>query len=387
MNDPPPFAAKDWDACVVGAGPAGALVALRLAERGRRVLLVDKASFPRPKVCGGCLGGVGLAALEAAGLSLESLGVPATPLDRVRIHAGSARAELPLRSRRAISREAFDAALLQRAIDGGVRFVPDCRAAIGERVDERRRVRLKLAAGPTEARARVVLIAGGLGSGSLLPASESIPVVRRPASRIGAGATIDDPNGDYAPGEVTMVCGRRGEGYVGVAMLPDGRLDLAAAFAPAAIEKRSHALGELAARVLRDNGLPVPPTLIESPWSATPTLTQRPRRLGVDRVLLLGDAAGYVEPFTGEGIGWALRSALEVEPIASEAIDAWSPYHVRDWEARHHQTVGRWQRRCRRVCGLVGGRWATPAVVRLLSFAPNLASPVLKRIDPVAATL
>ncbi len=48
-------AAVRWHAVVVGAGPAGAAAALRLARRGLRVLLVDAASMPRPKVCGCCL--------------------------------------------------------------------------------------------------------------------------------------------------------------------------------------------------------------------------------------------------------------------------------------------------------------------------------------------
>ena len=58
---------QTWDVIVVGAGPAGSLTARELARLGRRVLLVDKASFPRPKVCGCCLSGSALAALSVGG--------------------------------------------------------------------------------------------------------------------------------------------------------------------------------------------------------------------------------------------------------------------------------------------------------------------------------
>ncbi|QDU88245.1 2-octaprenyl-6-methoxyphenyl hydroxylase [Pirellulimonas nuda] len=377
----------EWDACVIGAGPAGSLAAARLAQRGRRTLLIDKAHFPRPKVCGGCLGSVGLSALGEAGLSLGTLSVAGSPLTSVSIHSGRRHAVLPLRQRQAIARETFDAALLAHARAAGAAVIEGGRAMVGAIEDNFRGVLIHDPhAGRASLRCRVVLIAAGLGASSLAPPDEAIPAIRRPGSRIGAGVTLDAPHGDYPPGRVVMASGRRGEGYVGVARLPDGRLDIAAAFAPDAVAQVGRSLGRLAHRVLESCGLPTPAGLAESDWSAVPTLTQRPARLGAERVLLIGDAAGYVEPFTGEGIGWALRSALEVEPIADRAIDAWRPQAVSDWQRRHHATIGRWQSRCRVVCDLVGGRYATPLVVGVLSAAPWFAAPVLRRIDPMPQT-
>ncbi|HEY7428386.1 MAG TPA: FAD-dependent oxidoreductase, partial [Gemmataceae bacterium] len=59
---------RTWDVVVVGAGPAGAMAAHELARRGCAVLLVDRAAFPRWKVCGCCLNGHALVTLQAAGL-------------------------------------------------------------------------------------------------------------------------------------------------------------------------------------------------------------------------------------------------------------------------------------------------------------------------------
>src|SRR5262249_19506522 len=64
----PDAACRRWDAAIVGAGPAGAVAASTLARSGWSVLLVDRASFPRGKVCGCCLGGAALDALEQAGV-------------------------------------------------------------------------------------------------------------------------------------------------------------------------------------------------------------------------------------------------------------------------------------------------------------------------------
>ena len=61
-------AGETWDAVVVGAGPAGAVAARELARRGHRVLLAERAKFPRGKVCGCCLNEHTLSALAAAGL-------------------------------------------------------------------------------------------------------------------------------------------------------------------------------------------------------------------------------------------------------------------------------------------------------------------------------
>ena len=64
----PEIAGTSWDVVVVGAGPAGSMAALEIARRGPSVLLVDKARFPRYKVCGCCLNGRTLSLLGLAGL-------------------------------------------------------------------------------------------------------------------------------------------------------------------------------------------------------------------------------------------------------------------------------------------------------------------------------
>ena len=70
---------SDYDAVVIGAGPAGGVAALGLARAGRRVLLVDKQRFPRPKVCGCCLNASALATLRRVGVGQR--------LDALRPHA------------------------------------------------------------------------------------------------------------------------------------------------------------------------------------------------------------------------------------------------------------------------------------------------------------
>lgn len=371
----------DWDTIIIGAGPAGSLAAYRLASSGHSVLLIDKAQRGRPKVCGGCLGAVGLGALAEARLPLEAISVDGSPLSTLTIHNRQRRVQLPLARRQAIARDQFDERLLAIAERAGAYVVSETRARIGAVEGIWRTVHIDAQL----VRASVVLVAGGLGSQRLLPATEQSPTRVERTSRLGAGTTLSKASHDHPRGQVTMVCGRLEQGYVGLATLPDGRLDVAAALGSSALGSGENRLARLATEILSENDVTVPSTLETSDWHSTPRLTQRPTRLGAERVFLIGDAAGYVEPFTGEGIGWALRSALAVEPIAAAAIAHWHPSLLDEWAATHARVIGRKQRWCRTVCRTIGSRRMTPTIVRTLQFAPWMARPVLRLIDPVGS--
>ena len=71
--------ASDWDAVVIGAGPAGSFAASLLARSGRRTLLVERATFPRTKVCGGCLAPAGVEALGNAGFAAAPMAMVPRP--------------------------------------------------------------------------------------------------------------------------------------------------------------------------------------------------------------------------------------------------------------------------------------------------------------------
>lgn len=237
-----------WGAAVVGAGPAGAVTARELVRRGRRVLLIDKTTFPRPKVCGCCLNRAALGALAAVGLGGLTDRCRAVPLAGVELAAGGRRARLSLPGGAALSREAFDAALIGEAVAAGADFLPGTAVRLGAVEDGSR----ELLAGPTVIRAGVVIAADGL-NGQL-----TTPQQVADGSRIGAGVIANAAPDPYRPGTIYMAVGRGG--YVGAVRLEDGRLDLAAAFDAAAV-RAAGGLGESAAAVLRGAGLPAIPDL------------------------------------------------------------------------------------------------------------------------------
>lgn len=343
-----------WDALVIGAGPAGSVTARELARRGRRVLLVDKATFPRTKVCGCCLNGAAVKTLERIGLGHVLEG--AVQLNRVNIAAGSRSANVRLMRGVALSRDVFDTRLIESAVQAGVEFRPNTMIPLSRDLTG------------SEFEAGVVIVASGLTGGDAIP---------EPGSRIGGGVVLPASASDrfFTPGTIYMATGRNG--YVGLVRVEDDRLDIAAAFDPAFV-KSSGGLGPAAETILQETDWPVPSGLATAAWKGTPALTRRPTRLAGHKYFVVGDAAGYVEPFTGEGMAWAVMSAAALAPIAAQE---WHPGLIREWEATHRRIVARRQHLCRVVSRVLRSPMLTGLAVRALEVMPMLARPVVLRLN------
>jgi len=366
-----------WDVVVVGAGPAGSLAARELARSGARVLLVDKAAFPRYKVCGCCLNGAALAALDASGLGSLPARLGAVPLSRFQLCTIGARAALDFSLGVSISREAFDTALVEEAVRAGACFVPRTCAAVGTAGSRRIEVTLRQATEARRVQARLVLAADGLSGRSLAgrPELQAQPARR---SRIGAGAVLAGGPACYTAGTVFMACGRGG--YVGLVRLEDRRLNVAAAFDLAAV-RAAGGPAQLATQILAQVGLPAPGLLAEALWHATPALTTSRSHVAAERVFVLGDAAGYIEPFTGEGMAWAVRSAAAVAPLALAAVGGWWPELAGQWESAQRQILGHRQRVCRALSGLLRSPALATLGAGVLSRAPWLAAPLVRSLN------
>lgn len=390
-----------WDVLVVGAGPAGAMAAYELASRSLRVLLVDKNAFPRPKVCGCCLNGQALAIFKARGIGVTIRDLAAVPLRNLLLAAGGRQANLKLPAGLALSREALDSALVNAAVQKGAIFLPNTQGTQDVNNSSARQMILRSNGYQVVAKGAVVLAADGLnGSFSSsqvagaepreAPAFDGTPGLRRFSpghlkndsmgvkSRIGGATIIEEGPAFYQPGTIYMACGT--EGYVGLVRLEDGRLNVAAAFDSQALRAAGHA-GRVADKILHEAGLPHVPDILQVPWKGTLRLTRHARRLAAERLFVLGDAASFVEPFTGEGIAWALRSAIAVTPLAARAVQNWKPGLEREWNDTFHREVERRQIVCRLTAALLRRPRLTTMLVRLLGLLPSLSNPVLRRLN------
>ena len=357
-----------FDVAVVGAGPAGAVAAREVSRHGGRVVLLDRAHFPRPKVCGCCLNRHALSALRAAGLGELPEHLGAVSLDSITLAAGGRTAVLRLPGSVALSREAFDAALVREAERAGVEF----RAGVRVQLDVADADGWQLTGGDEPLRAKVVIDATGL-NGRLTDTAHEV----RSGSRIGAGVVLDSADG-YRPHTIYMATG--GGGYVGLVRLEDGRLDVAAAF-DAGFVRQCGGLGEAADRIVSGSGLPPLAGLKSAHWKGTPPLTQRPRTVAGPRWFAVGDAAGYVEPFTGEGMAWAVAGAVAVAPLAVRGAKNWDDRLRAEWAAGHRRLIGRRQLACRVVARGLRSPFVCRWAVRVLARVPSLSGPVVRSLN------
>ncbi|MBP90904.1 MAG: hypothetical protein CMJ64_30035 [Planctomycetaceae bacterium] len=369
-----------WDVVVIGAGPAGSIAARELARNGARTLLVDRASFPRSKVCGCCLNGAALRILKEIELSELPARYGAPPLHKFRLASQSHFATVPLNEGVAISRERLDAELISAAIREGTEFLDETEALIGNENADSQSVSLNTAGRSGIASAARIVIAGGLGCRVFAHNEQDEREISK-YSRVGVGTVLDDASEDYTVGTIYMACHR--DGYVGLVRLEDDRLDIAAALDAAAI-KRDGGIRECVEHVLESAGMRVPINVANTHWHGTPRLTQSRERVERGRCLLAGDAAGFVEPFTGEGIAWALASGRAVAAFALSSNTDGVPRL--GWEKKHYQMLSQRMRLCRSVSRLLRYPALVSISIRVLALAPGLAKPFVNALNKSFAT-
>jgi flavin-dependent dehydrogenase len=365
---------RPWDVVVIGAGPAGALAARQLALCGCRVLLIEKSAWPRSKVCGGCLGGVALDVLERVGLGELPHLLGAAPLRQFQLADGRSSATIDIGRRLAVSRETFDAALVQQAVGAGATFCDRTEGWLSPAQDTQiRRVTIRRQATRVTLSARAVLIATGLAR-----APQGFRAHIRRRSPIGLGTVLSRTAAMPARATLQMALGSRG--YVGVAEVERGRVAVAAAVTAAALAAACSPAA-LVTRMLADVGLAVPVELESAAWRGTPRFVRSCQPLASHRCLLIGDAAAYAEPLTGEGIGWALLSALLASRFLRERLERWDTNAARQWHSIYRRAMVPGQRQCRAIGSLF--RYPTPRCLTIwwLRRAPGVAEPFVRRID------
>lgn len=303
------------DVAVVGGGPAGAAAAIELARAGRDVVLVDKATFPRDKICGDGLTAGALRLLESLGL--DPAAVPSwMPVEDVVVSSPSHHeVTFPLpRGQGAYAvvarRAELDAALLDVARAAGVRVHEAC--AVTGAVEEADRVRLEVGGLGTLA-ARYVVAADGMWSPVRKLLGVASPGYLGEWHAFRQYFTNVDPRAaselfvwfepDLLPGYAWSFPLPGGGANVGFGIQREGGnvarvQDMKKIWAD--LLERPHIRAVLG-----------PEAVPESPHRAWPI----PARvddivLTTSRTLFVGDAAAATDPLTGEGIGQALLTGL-----------------------------------------------------------------------------
>lgn len=312
-----------FDAIVCGAGPAGSVAALVLARRGARVLLLDRARFPRPKLCGDTINPGTLAILRRLGL-LERLPSAALPLDGMLVTGErGVRVTCPygpgVRAL-ALLRRDLDAALMRAAVDAGARFHDGVlvRAPLIDRTGHVPRVRGVIIAGRggRDVRVPAPLVIAADGASSRL--ARALRLARAPLSprRWAIGAYFDAVADVGAFGEMHI----RRHRYIGVAPAPSGGTNVCLVVPPGVPLRDPEAVLLSAIRsdaMLRDRfalARVLAPPVVLGPLAVDAA------RPGAPGLLLAGDAAGFIDPMTGDGLRFAIRGGELAADVALAAF-------------------------------------------------------------------
>ncbi len=319
---------KSCEVCIIGAGPAGATAACRLAERGIDALLLDRARFPRDKVCGDGVGPRAVRVLEKLGLH-PSEGFPGTyRLEGVRVGSPNRRIlEVPVgdgdpeaKAGYVIPRERFDGWLLDQAVKKGaqvwegtaVRRLDNQKEGVqvsGIRDGRQCSVRARFAVGAWGA------MAGRVAEPYLAPVGDGrLAVVAMRAYFEGIQGIRPYLEIHFDPGLVP--------GYGWVFPTGPNSANIGYGLRQDFLIKKGISLRSLFEGFLQTH--PSVRRYLEKGRRVSPArgalIPFRTARLpvGRGRLLLTGDAAGFADPLSGEGIGTAMQSGwMAAERIAN----------------------------------------------------------------------
>jgi geranylgeranyl reductase family protein len=317
---------SEWDVAVVGAGPAGAVSAAQFARRGFRVALLDRAHFPRHKPCAEYMSPGVRNVAQRLGIweAIQLAGPCLVPGMEVVSPAGKVmRLEYRVDGRRqyasTLPRHVLDEQLVAHAEASGATVMSGVIAheplLDGSTVAG---VRASQAGTEITVPAKLTIIADGNRSTIARALDFSVPA-HWPV-RMGLVAHYEG----HAPlreGFGQMHVGA--EGYCGVAPLPGGRLNVAVVAKTDALHSSSLKASDFFERWIE--AAPALRALLAacarvSPVRGVGPIGSRVRRVSTGGAMLVGDAAGFFDPFTGEGIYRALRGAELVAEVGQEAL-------------------------------------------------------------------
>ena len=322
---------SDYDAIIIGGGPAGSSAAISLSLRGARVLVLEEKRMPRGKLCGEFITPECFPTLKRLGVMHRMLAAGAKKVSRVSLIAASGKSVQTLISKISddaawaisLSRARFDEILLDRAreagavclegiavkgsmlIDGAVQGVEALSLSEGSRVSF-----------------EAPLIIDASGRNSRLMVSKRERIAGRRGSRLYAlKAHLKGVEGITEQLELYFFP----QGYGGLTVVEEGLINLCFIIEERALNDAGGDPGRVVQQTLMKNKMAaerMKGAEVVGKWYSAGPLTFGRRRLAQGGVIAIGDASGMIDPFTGTGIQMALRTGEMAAQAVFEAMGA-----------------------------------------------------------------
>ncbi|HEX4630258.1 MAG TPA: NAD(P)/FAD-dependent oxidoreductase [Chthoniobacterales bacterium] len=355
-----------FDVAIVGGGPAGSSCAAFCAAAGLRTALFERETFPREKVCGDCINPACWPILRRLGVAEGMRDLPHGKLARVDfIGITGQRISVALpeddNAEIAIKRSLFDSALLERARELGATVFESATVTALTSPDPRNEY-WKISVGNEIVKTRTLVAADGRNS-TVARLCGLLPRATKERVALQTHLPLPDDFGDR------VVLEFRPEGYSGQAPVGDGQLNVCLVSVPKQIASL-RAWAEKRFGISSDHS-----------WRTITPLTREPISPAQPSLFFVGDAARVVEPFTGEGIYYALASgelaakAIALHGNGGNAVDVAIAY-----AAAHAQLYrGRlWINRLARAA-VLSPRFGS-AFLRVARFQPTLLRVLTRKI-------
>lgn len=341
---------SDPDVVIIGAGPAGSIAALVLARAGLSVRLLDRARFPRDKLCGDTVNPGTLAILDRLGVSkgVRAAGLRIDGMAVTGPRGVTVAGEYPTGMRGvALSRRELDLLLLEAAMSAGARFEPD--VTVREPIIDAERGRVagvRASIGDTVREIPAPIVIAADGRYSTLGRKLALCSVPRRPRRWAFGAYFEGIDEVTTFGEMHVWR----DGYMGIARLANGRFNVCLVRELGFLRKEAADGGQridgiLSAAIDRNPRLR---DRFSKARQATATVSLGPlamdtRAAGCPGLVLAGDAAGFIDPITGDGLRFACRGGELAAQAVLEELETGKPAFVTLRAARGAEFADKWR--------------------------------------------
>lgn len=374
-----------WDCLVIGGGIAGSLAARQISRLGLKTLLVEKQEFPRAKVCGSCLNQRAIDELQRVGLASMLGELGGRPTHRLLYTGFGRRIECDVPAGLALTRSVLDEALLEQARASGVEVIHEVVAQVLPTSPDASTREVRLAPTGTHPdalndiriRTKSVIAADGLGHPSLRKLPEFAESVKD-SSKVGLGAIITQSSweAEVGDGDIHMYASRHG--YAGIVRAEKDKIALAAAVNPGWMKDCGRPVDAFN-QLLQEAGSQLEVERAAS-WRGTQKLSRSINEVANQRIFVVGDAAGYVEPFTGEGMAWAIAGGIAIADCVQLLAEGQEQLAVNRWKQDWLNRVRSRQFWCRVLSWTLRHPSRARLGTKLMSTHPLIATTIAKQL-------